>query len=248
MKNIQWYIGCSGFAYKEWKDVFYPAKLPQKDWFRFYTDHFNTLELNVTFYRFPTLNSLHAWYDKAPEHFVFSAKVPRSITRFKKLQDTERMLADFYGLLKEGLKEKLGCVLFQLTPHYTYSKERLELLLNAVNHSFTNVVEFRNESWWRKDVQTILKKNDISFCGVSFPKIAKDDAVINTPICYYRFHGVPKLFYSEYEEAFLDKIVDQVSSSKKLKSAFIYFNNTASTAALQNARYIQTVVRNKLKV
>jgi uncharacterized protein YecE (DUF72 family) len=248
MKNLQWYIGCSGFAYKEWKDVFYPAKLPQKDWFRFYTDHFNTLELNVTFYRFPTLNSLHAWYNKAPEHFVFSAKVPRSITHFKKLQATESMLADFYGLLKEGLKEKLGCVLFQLPPQYTYSKERLELLINAVNNSFTNVVEFRHESWWRKDVQTILKKNNITFCGVSFPKIAKDDAVTNTPICYYRFHGVPKLFYSEYEEAFLDKIVHQVNSSKKLKFAFIYFNNTASTAALQNARYIQTIVQNKFKV
>ncbi len=245
MKNIQWYIGCSGFAYKEWKEVFYPAKLPQKDWFRFYTEHFNTLELNVTFYRFPALKSLDAWYDKAPQHFLFSAKVPRSVTHFKKLQDTERMLEDFYGLLKEGLKEKLGCVLFQLPPQYTYSKERLQLLINAVDHFFNNAVEFRHESWWQKDVQTILKKNNITFCGVSFPKIANDNVVANTPICYYRFHGVPKLFYSEYNESFLDKIIDQVKSTKKITTAFLYFNNTASTAALHNARYIQTIVQNK---
>lgn len=246
MKNIQWFVGCSGFAYREWKEVFYPAKLPQKEWFPFYTKHFNTLELNVTFYRFPTIKSLQGWYEKAPEHFLFSTKVPRSITHFKKLQDTERMLADFYGLLAEGLKEKLGCVLFQMPPQFTYSEERLELLINAVNKSFNNVAEFRHESWWRKDVQTTLKKHDITFSGVSFPKIENDNAVLNVPLCYYRFHGVPRLFYSEYDEPFLDKIVDQIKNGKKIKKAFIYFNNTASTAALNNARYIKKILSKEL--
>ena len=110
----KWLIGCSGFAYKEWKEVFYPQGLPQSRWFEFYTEHFNTLELNVTFYRFPTLKSLQAWYNKAPDGFVFSAKVPRWITHYRKFEETERMMGDFYGLLKDGLKEKTGCVLFQL--------------------------------------------------------------------------------------------------------------------------------------
>jgi uncharacterized protein YecE (DUF72 family) len=126
MQNIQWYIGCSGFAYKEWKEKFYPVGLPQSKWFHHYTQHFNTLELNVSFYRFPTLKSLQGWYDKAPENFIFSAKVPRSITHFKKMEGTERMLNDFYELLKEGLKDKIGCVLFQFPPQYIFSEERLE--------------------------------------------------------------------------------------------------------------------------
>ncbi len=246
MKKVQWHIGCSGFSYKEWKEIFYPPKLPQSKWFDFYTEHFNTLELNVTFYRFPTLKLLQGWYDKAPEHFLFSAKVPRSITHFKKLEDTERMLGDFYGLLKEGLAQKLGCVLFQFPPQFSYSEERLQKLLGAIDPSFTNVVEFRHASWWRKDVQTALRKNGISFSGVSFPKIEHDDAVINTSLCYYRFHGVPKLFYSEYDEAFLDKIVSQIKGSKKVNQAFLYFNNTASTAALKNARYVQSILANEL--
>jgi uncharacterized protein YecE (DUF72 family) len=242
MQKIKWHIGCSGFSYKEWKEEFYPKGLAQSKWFNYYTQHFDTLELNVTFYRFPTLNSLKVWYDKAHEGFSFSAKVPRSITHFKKFDDTERMIQDFYELLRKGLKEKLACVLFQLPPSFVYSEEKLEKIITQVNPSFNNVIEFRHESWWRKDVESILAKHNISFCGVSFPKISFDDAVINTSICYYRFHGVPKLFYSEYDEAFIEKIYNQILENKKVQTAFIYFNNTASLAALHNAKYFQKLV------
>jgi uncharacterized protein YecE (DUF72 family) len=242
MQKIRWHIGCSGFAYKEWKEEFYPAGLPQSKWFSYYAQHFNTLELNVTFYRFPTLKSLQGWYDKAPDGFSFSAKVPRSITHYKKFVDTERMICDFYELLEEGLREKLSCVLIQLPPTYTYSEERLERLIVHSNPAFQIVIEFRHESWWREDVQKTLAEHRLSFCGVSFPKISFDDAVINTPICYYRFHGVPKLFYSEYKPAFLEKIYQQIADNTNIEEVFIYFNNTASMAALHNAKYFQQLV------
>jgi len=245
VEKIKWHIGCSGFSYKEWREEFYPKGLAQSKWFDYYTKHFDTLELNVTFYRFPTLNSLRSWYDKAPDGFNFSSKVPRSITHFKKFEQTEGMINDFYSLLREGLKEKLACVLFQLPPSFTYSKERLAKVVEQTDSSFSNVIEFRHESWWRKDVQKEMQKHNISFCGVSFPKISFDDAVINTPLCYYRFHGVPKLFYSQYDEAFIAKIYNQISKSKKIKTAFIYFNNTASLAALHNAKYFQQLIKNK---
>lgn len=237
--QIKWHIGCSGFSYKEWKEAFYPKGLAQSKWFHYYTGHFNTLELNVTFYRFPTLPALKGWYDKAPDGFSFSAKVPRSITHFKKFEDTERMVTDFYGLLKDGLREKLACVLIQLPPNLAYSPEKLEKIIRQTDSSFKNVIEFRHESWWKKDVMKLLGKNKISFCGVSFPRIANDDAVLNTTTCYYRFHGVPRLFYSEYDESFIEKIYNQVAKDKKTKEAFIYFNNTASMAALHNAKYFQ---------
>jgi uncharacterized protein YecE (DUF72 family) len=239
MNQLQWYIGCSGFAYKEWKGAFYPETLAQSKWFHFYTQHFNTLELNVTFYRFPTLKSLLGWYDKAPQGFLFSAKVPRSITHYRKMTDTERMLGDFYGLLKEGLKEKMGCVLFQLPPQFNYSKERLQLILNQADPSFNNVIEFRHESWWRKDVQNALKRKKISFCGVSFPRIKHDELIANLPLCYYHFHGVPTLFYSEYKKTFVKRIFQQIKREKNITTAYVYFNNTASLAALNNAKYLQ---------
>ena len=107
----KWLIGCSGFSYKEWKDQFYPKGLPQSKWFAYYCQHFNTLELNVTFYRFPKLAALQGWYQEAPEGFIFSAKVPRSITHYKKFEQTEVLLKDFYMVLRDGLREKLGAVL-----------------------------------------------------------------------------------------------------------------------------------------
>lgn len=239
MHNIRWHIGCSGFFYREWKDHFYPPDLKQKQWFQFYCQHFNTLELNVTFYRFPTTKALQAWYDQAPEGFTFSAKVPRSITHFRKFENTGSMMTDFYALLREGLREKLGCVLFQLPPTLSYSPTLLDNIVSHMDDGFVNVVEFRNESWWRGDVQSELAAHNISFSGVSFPKISFDDAVVNTHVCYYRFHGVPVLFYSEYEAGFLGKIYTQISSNDQVQSAFIYFNNTASLAALHNARYFR---------
>lgn len=238
----QWYIGCSGFSYKEWKDAFYPPKLAQSKWFDYYTRHFNTLELNTTFYRFPTVKSLNGWYEKAPPGFMFSAKVPRSITHYKRFNDTHRMMEDFYGLLREGLREKLGCVLIQLPPQFSYDLQKLDNIVSQIDHSFTNVIEFRNESWWKKNVQKILCEQDISFCGVSFPKIKFDDAVINTSLCYYRFHGVPHLFYSEYDEPFLEKIVAQIKKSRKARTIYLYFNNTASMAAVKNARFVQQII------
>ena len=233
----QWYIGCSGFAYKEWKDAFYPPKLAQNKWFDYYTRHFNTLELNTTFYRFPTLKSLQGWYDKAPSQFTFSAKVPRSITHYNMFNETNRMMQDFYGLLKEGLNEKLGCVLIQLPPQFSFDLQKLENILSQIDPSCNNVIEFRNESWWRKDVQKILQQHHTSFCGVSFPKIQFDDAVTNTEISYYRFHGVPHLFYSEYQPSFIEKIITRLKNSRNAKTIYLYFNNTASMAAVKNARY-----------
>ena len=230
-----WRIGCSGFHYKEWKERFYPKGLAQKNWFSFYTQHFNTLELNVTFYRFPELKALLQWHHSAPDGFVFSAKVPRTVTHYKKFNDCKQVIADFYQVLRDGLQEKLGAVLFQLPPSFSYSPERLEQVLDHTDPAFTNVVEFRHASWWRPDVQERLKERRVSFCGVSFPGIVHDDAVVNTDTAYYRFHGVPVLFHSGYDEAFVHRIVDQLTTSPA-ETVYLYFNNTASMAAIANAQ------------
>src|SRR5215210_608209 len=93
----KWWIGCSGFHYKHWKEIFYPKDLPQNKWFDFYLQHFNTVELNVTFYRFPQLSFLQNWYKKSPDEFRFSVKMNKAVTHYKQFNDTERMIADFYA-------------------------------------------------------------------------------------------------------------------------------------------------------
>jgi uncharacterized protein YecE (DUF72 family) len=233
------YIGCSGFHYKEWKEVFYPEGLPQTRWFQFYCEHFNTLELNVTFYKFPTEKTLQKWFISSPEGFKFSVKVPKAITHFKKFNDCERMLSDFYNSCQSGLQQKLGCILFQSPPQLIYSPELLEKIIANVNPAFKNVLEFRHASWWNAVVFQQLKKHKITFSGISYPKLP-DEAIKTNPALYYRFHGVPVLYKSAYSLAFLENIKAMIVK-QKAKEAWIYFNNTWGTAAIENAKFLMDI-------
>lgn len=238
----KWWIGCSGFHYKEWKEVFYPKGVPQTKWFEYYCKHFNTIELNTTFYRFPRPEALQSWQDRSPDDFKFSVKGPRLISHYKMFIDCERMLGDFYASVYEGLGGKLGCVLFQLPKRLLYSEEVLNRIIESLNPTFDNVIEFRDESWWNKKVYTALKKHKISFCGISHPTLM-DDVVKNTSILYYRFHGVPVLYKSEYKKSFIKQITEEVKSCGRFNEAYIYFNNTWGTGAIANAGQMQNFLK-----
>jgi uncharacterized protein YecE (DUF72 family) len=237
----QWYIGTSGYHNYTWKNTFFPPGLATRKWFDFYTRHFNTLELNSTFYRFPRLATLHNWWNIAPDDFMFSAKVPKFVTHYHKFKDTLRQMTDFYGLLNDGLREKLGCVLFQLPPSLHYTDEILDKIIENTQPTFTNVIEFRHKSWWTKDVYDKLAEHNLIFCGHSYPKLP-DKVVINSPVNYYRFHGVPRMYYSQYPNEFIDKIGNALVKNKKVKTAYIYFNNTVTVAAINNAMRLKNLV------
>jgi len=231
----KYHIGCSGFHYKHWRETFYPAKLPVKKWFDYYSQHFDTLELNVTFYRFPQVHTLEKWFNESPDQFSFAVKAPRVITHFKKFNHTERMLDDFYDTVKEGLKHKCACCLFQLPPNYLYSEDKLERIVDALHHDVQNVVEFRHESWWRDDVFSKLGNKKISFCGMSHPSLPRD-IVDNTEFFYYRFHGEDSLYASNYTSAQLKRYANELKGNVKIKEAYVFFNNDIKTYAVYNAQ------------
>lgn len=233
-----YYIGCSGFYYRSWRGVFYPEKLPQKKWFDYYCQHFNTLELNVTFYRFPQLSFLENWYNKSPDDFKFSVKAPRIITHFKKFNDIKQLIEDFYSVINIGLKQKLGSVLFQLPPMLTYSEELLEKIVSSLDKNFINVVEFRHESWWRKEVYDKLTSYNITFCGMSHPKLPKE-LIVNTTNLYYRMHGDSQLYASNYSDEQLDQLAVAIKEDSSISEAYIYFNNDIHAFAVDNAKYLQ---------
>lgn len=241
---IEWYIGCSGFHYKGWKEVFYPKGVPQRKWFEYYTGHFSTLELNVTFYRFPEVSMLKSWYERSSADFCFSVKAPRIITHFKKLNDCDKFLHDFYQTVQTGLKEKTGCILFQFPPRYNYTEERLQKIINSLDPEFPNVVEFRHSSWWKKEVYKALGKNKITFSGMSHP-LLPETVIENTSLLYYRMHGVPQLYQSPYSTEYLEKFIKDVQASDKTKKAFIYFNNDIGCNAVKNATEMKVLVEKK---
>lgn len=236
----KWWIGCSGFYYKPWRDRFYPPKLPQRKWFEYYCGHFNTVELNVTFYRFPKPEALRGWYDRSPEDFRFTVKAPRLISHYKRFNNAQRETNDFYQLVADGLREKLGTVLFQLHPGMVYSPENLEKILSTLDASFDNVVEFRHESWWNDDVLRELRRKNVTFCSISYPDLP-DQVLKTNQLVYYRFHGVPKLYLSSYSDHFLNRVAGDIHQLPNVTDVYAYFNNDIEVAAVYNARSLHSI-------
>ena len=236
----RWWIGCSGFYYKGWKDRFYPAGLPMRQWFEYYCRYFNTVELNVTFYRFPKPADLKGWYERSPADFRFTVKAPRLITHFKRFHNAKRETSDFYLSVREGLEDKLGTVLFQLHPGIAYSDENLARIVETMDSSFTNAIEFRHESWWRPQVYEDLKSEAISFCGISYPGLP-EEVVKTAAAVYYRFHGVPRLYLSTYQSKKLKIIAQSLKHLRNVEDVYCYFNNDINVAAVRNAMTLRKI-------
>lgn len=142
---------------------------------------------------------------------------------------------------EQGLKNKLGCILFQFPPSIHYSEEKLQQITTGLNPSFNNVIEFRHKSWWIKKVYDELTKSKITFCSVSYPDLP-DTIIATTKTVYLRLHGNSKLFYSNYTNEELNQLHQSVLNATKFKEAYIYFNNTASTAGVLNAQQLQKII------
>lgn len=243
---MKWHTGCSGFYYREWRDIFYPKGLAQKNWFAYYAAHYNSIELNGTFYKIPAVENLRRWHDASPENFSFCVKAPRLVTHYKQLKDCETILDEFYSIVQNGLQEKSGLILFQFPPSFSYTDERLQIIITTLPRGIKNVVvEFRDAGWWQNDVYKVLSNHHIIFSGISHP-LLPDDVIVNNKIAYYRFHGVPRLYYSKYDEQFIKAIADKLTGHKALKEVFIYFNNTATAAAIENINWLNAWLKKQI--
>ena len=237
---MEWRIGCSGFYYREWKEIFYPTGLPQRDWFKFYCENFNTIEINATFYKMPTEKSLSKWHNDSPEDFLFTLKAPRLITHYKQLKNCTDDLNRFVEISNNAIKEKLACILFQFPPLFSYTEERLELLVNLRQKIPQPVVEFRHASWWDDHIYQQLTKAGIVFSGQDHPKNLPTELIANLQTVYYRFHGNPVLYKSKYSIDAIQQFIAQIPSTSK--QVFVYFNNTWGSSAIQNAKELKELL------
>ncbi len=230
-KNI--FVGCSGYFYWSWKGKFYPEDMKPSQWFKFYAKYFNTVEINSTFYRFPTRNSLRKWYRDSPENFKFAVKVNREITHLHRLKNIKDRLKEFYDIVDETLKEKVGVFLFQMPPSFKYSEENLHRIVENLDPSRRNVVEFRHNSWWREEVFEAFEKNNITFCSISAPDF-EDQLVQTSSLIYIRFHGKNAWYNHLYSKEELKWWWNQVRE-KNFQQLYIYFNNDTNAYAPRNA-------------
>lgn len=224
------HLGCSGYFYYHWKGRFYPEDLPQNKWFSYYSKHFNTLELNSTFYHFPKISTAKNWYRSSPDNFKYSLKVNRFITHIKKFHNVKKLIEDFYKV-GDQLKEKMGCYLFQLPPSLHFSMKKLDEIIKQLDLDKSNVLEFRHESWFTDEVYDKLKRNNIIFCIVSSPKFP-EDFIQTAKDIYIRFHG--KTWYNyNYSDSELKSWAEKIKKSKP-RNAWVYFNNDANAYAVNN--------------
>ncbi|WP_313001741.1 DUF72 domain-containing protein [Chryseobacterium gleum] len=241
MKKENLCIGCSGFYNNDWKGSLYPENAQSKDFLSLYSKTFNSVEINSTFYRKPTSKTLSKWYDETPDEFRFFIKIPKSVTHQSRLENSKEEIALFCSHIESNLKEKLSGFLYQLPPSFKNSTENTERIINNIDHRFLNVIEFRHNSWWQKEIFDLLKDHDIIFSGVSFPGDLPEDVIINhSDILYYRLHGKPILYKSEYSRDFMDKFAEKIRNSGK--TAYIFFNNTWGTAAINNSLYLKNIL------
>ena len=239
------FVGCSGFFYWGWKGKFYPEDLKPSEWFSYYSSIFNTVEINSTFYNFPKKNNLKRWYKTSPENFVFSVKVNKVITHIKRFKNAAEEIEKFYSVVSQSLQEKLGAILFQLPPGFKYSKENLERIINSVDKSFTNVIEFRHKSWWNKDVYEIFKKNNLIFCSISAPEFP-EDLIKTGDTIYIRFHGKENWYKYDYSDEELKSWAKKIKNSGA-KTVFAYFNNDFYGYAPKNALRLIEFLNNEKK-
>jgi uncharacterized protein YecE (DUF72 family) len=240
-EDRRYLLGCSGYFYRGWRGRFYPEELKPGDWLPYYSEFFNTVELNSTFYNFPKRENLRRLAKKTPEDFVFSVKVNRAVTHLKRFRGTKDLLDRFYLEVREGLGSKLGCVLFQLPPSYRFSEENLERILEQMNPDFLNVLEFRHGSWWREEVFRALRSEGVVFCSVSFPGLP-EDLVETGDTLYVRFHGKKEKYRYRYSEEELREWARRIEGSRA-RTFYLYFNNDYNAYAPENCRTLMEILR-----
>jgi uncharacterized protein YecE (DUF72 family) len=225
-------VGTSGWSYPGWRGRFYPAGLPSKGWLPFYAERFNTVEINMTFYRLPKPDDFKKWSDLTPPGFKFTLKANRQITHTKRLKNVGHEVGFFYRLAG-NLGEKMGCVLYQVPPAVVRDDGLLRDFLAVLSPEFKNVVEFRDPSWYAEEVYGLLREYQAIFCIVSSAKVPSD-AILTSETAYFRFHGLTGGYRHDYTEAELRERAGVIGTTGASES-YIYFNNDYQAAAVRNA-------------
>src|SRR5438067_4170077 len=204
-------VGCSGWQYRHWRGDFYPAALPLRDWFEYYAERFDTVEINNTFYRLPEAATFAAWGRRAPRGFIFAVKASRFLTHMKKLKDPEDPIERFFSRAKR-LQRALGPVLYQLPPRWPVNVQRLELFLKALPRRRAHTIEFREPSWYTDEVFGLLERHRVALCLHDMAGSASGLRAVG-PFAYVRFHGVQKYsgrYPDEVLEAWAEWLADRV--------------------------------------
>ncbi len=232
------FLGTSGWNYKHWVNNFYPKGLPAREQLAYLSQHFNTVELNASFYRLPLASSFDKWNNDTPDDFTFSVKVPRPISHFKRLAGVE----DEWRGLREAAKplaHKIRVYLCQFPPSFRASDEtvdHLEAFSRLVGGAWV-AFEFRHATWFEPAVLARLKAMRVCVVQAESSRYPHTPAGFSpAPFAYYRFHGPRTLYSSSYNDDDLQYWAALIERDMMIgKDVFVYFDNDFHGYATQDA-------------
>jgi len=232
-------VGTSGFSYSHWLEVFYPKDLPQRQWLEYYAEHFDTVELNNTFYRMPDAAYCQGWRTRTPEGFCFVVKLNRLLTHRMRLVDCRDLLISYVEGVA-ALAEKLGPILVQLPPNFPADPRLLGkfLLTRPPGHRWA--LEFRDPSWLCEEVYAVLRAHNAAL--VVHDLIQDHPRVLTAGWTYLRFHG-PGGHDGCYTEQMLRGVAGRIRKHLRAgRDTYVYFNNDLGGHAVNNARRLKQLV------
>lgn len=238
------HVGTSGWNYKHWSGGrFYPPRLAARNWLAFYATHFDTVEVNNSFYRIPSAESVASWAATVPAHFTFAMKIWRGITHYRKLVNCEEFLDRFFAAANALNPPRRGPLLLQLPPSLGIDVGRLDAFLDAF-HAATGTqrwllaVEFRHPSWLKPEVYALLDRHkvalalaDMERCPITEPNGAD--------FVYVRRHGPTGRYAGCYAPEHIAADAQRIDRWLRTgRSVFVYYNNDIGGHAVDNARQL----------
>jgi uncharacterized protein YecE (DUF72 family) len=239
MSNI--FIGTSGWSYEHWRDIFYPRDLPQSKWLEYYIKHFDTVELNTSFYHLPKRKTFENWRKRVGDDSVFSVKGSRYITHVKKLKDCQEPVERFFGAA-EGVKNSQEVILWQLAPSWKVNLERLKDFLSLLPKNWRYAFELRNETWLTKEVFKILRDFGAAVVFQDFEHWPMTEEA-TADFVYLRLHGKKELYASCYTKEELENWAKKIFNwLKNSLDVYCYFNNDMRGYAVRNAEELRKMI------
>jgi uncharacterized protein YecE (DUF72 family) len=234
------FIGTSGWQYRHWRDVFYPADVPQKRWLEHYAEHYATVENDGTFYRLPARETFADWQARTPDDFVMAIKASRYLTHIRRLRDPAEPVARLMSNAS-GLGRRLGPVLLQLPPNLTADPDRLDACLaefaKVKGASPVRVaVEPRHSSWWTDQTREVLAAHDAALCWADRRGRPVTPLWRTAGWCYLRFHEGAAQPWPRYGTAALRSWLDRIQTAwPNDVPVYVYFNNDQFGAAIADS-------------
>jgi uncharacterized protein YecE (DUF72 family) len=231
---VRVFVGTSGYAYKEWKGAFYPAKLPAAEMLRFYASRLPAVEINNTFYRMPSERVLLDWAAQVPETFRFVLKASQRITHYARLKIEDDSL-EYFLRTANVVGDRLGPTLFQLPPNLKKDYPRLTDFLARLPRTWRAAMEFRHDSWLADDVLDALRARDIAL-------VAVDDDEGGTPLIPTASWGYLRLRRTGYDQAGLAAWAERIRG-QPWQEAYAFLKHDEEGTEANGPRWAEELAR-----